>query len=114
MLGLLAALPWLLVPVVILARLTNMRSLDKYPAEITDDAPRVSVILPARNEAKHVEACVRSLLAARYPNFEIIVVNDHSNDATADRARAAGAGDVRLRVIDNPDLPSGWFGKQWA
>ena len=112
--GLLAALPWVLVPIVIVARLAGTKMLDEYPAECALDAPRVSVILPARNEAKHIVQCVRTLLATRYPNLEVIVVNDHSTDGTAQLARDAAAGDPRLRVIENPDLPAGWFGKQWA
>jgi chlorobactene glucosyltransferase len=113
-LGLLAALPWVLVPVLIIARLAGTKMLDEYSAECAPDAPRVSVILPARNEAKHIVQCVRTLLATRYPNLEVIVVNDHSTDGTAQLARDAAAGDQRLRVIENPDLPAGWFGKQWA
>jgi chlorobactene glucosyltransferase len=113
-LGLLAALPWVLVPILIVARLAGTKMLDEYSAVCAPDAPRVSVILPARNEAKHIVQCVRSLLASRYPNFEVIVVNDHSADGTAQLARDAGTGDQRLRVIENPDLPAGWFGKQWA
>jgi chlorobactene glucosyltransferase len=113
-LGLLAALPWVLVPILIIARLADTKTLTEYSADTTPDAPKVSVILPARNEAKHIGECVRSLLASRYPNFEIIVVNDHSTDDTARLARDAAAGDPRLRVIENPDLPDGWFGKQWA
>ena len=113
-LGLLAALPWVLVPILIIARLAGTKTLDEYPAESAPDAPRVSVILPARNEAKHIVDCVRSLLASRYPNFDVIVVNDHSTDGTAQLARDAADGDPRLRVIENPDLPAGWFGKQWA
>lgn len=112
--GLLAAVPWVLVPIVIVARLAGTKMLDEYPAECALDAPRVSVILPARNEAKHIVQCVRTLLATRYPNLEVIVVNDHSTDGTAQLARDAAAGDPRLRVIENPDLPAGWFGKQWA
>jgi chlorobactene glucosyltransferase len=113
-LGLLAALPWVLVPIFILARLVDTKSLDDYSPDSAPDTPKVSVILPARNEAKHITQCVRSLLASRYPNFEVIVVNDHSTDGTVQLARDAAAGDPRLRVIENPDLPAGWFGKQWA
>jgi chlorobactene glucosyltransferase len=44
----------------------------------------------------------------------VIVVDDHSTDATSTLAREAGAGDARLRVATAPELPSGWLGKQWA
>lgn len=57
---------------------------------------------------------MRSVLTATYPNIEVIVVDDHSTDGTGDLARAIAASDARVRVISNPDLPGGWFGKQWA
>ena len=77
-------------------------------------APAVSVIVPARNEAPNIAACARSLLDSDYPAFEIIVVNDHSTDETASIARLMANDDARLKVLDNPPLPSDWFGKQWA
>jgi chlorobactene glucosyltransferase len=71
-------------------------------------------VIPARNEARNIERCLRSVLTATYANLEVIVVDDHSTDGTGDLARAIAAGDPRVRVIANPDLPNGWFGKQWA
>ena len=71
-------------------------------------------MIPARNEARNIERCVRSVLSTRYPSIEVIVVNDHSTDNTATIARTIAASDTRLRVIDAPQLPPGWFGKQWA
>jgi chlorobactene glucosyltransferase len=110
----LAALPWLVVPVVVLWRARDTRSLDEYSAAPGAEAPLVSVIVPARNEARNIEACVRSILGTTWPRMEVIVVNDHSTDGTGAIARAVAAKDARVAVIDNPDLPSGWFGKQWA
>jgi chlorobactene glucosyltransferase len=88
------------------------RSLDEESADAWPDAPLVSVIVPARNEARNIGGCVRSVLAARYPALEVLVVDDHSTDGTADAAREAAGDDPRLRVIDNPPLPVGWMGKQ--
>ena len=78
------------------------------------DAPRVAVVIPARDEARNIGACVRSVLATTYPALEVVVVDDHSRDATGEIARALAAADGRVRVLANPDLPDGWFGKQWA
>ena len=72
------------------------------------------MIIPARNEARNIERCVRSVLSTTYPNLEVIVVDDHSSDGTGDIARRIAASDARLAVIPAPDLPPGWFGKQWA
>jgi chlorobactene glucosyltransferase len=107
-------LPWIVPPAVALVRSRNSRSLDNVSADAPDPPPVVSVIIPARNERRNVERCVRSVLATHYPSLEVIVVNDHSTDETGAIARAIARDDERLVVIDAPDLPDGWFGKQWA
>ena len=112
--GLLWSLPWIVPPGVVIARSLKSRSLDDAPAEVSPNAPLISVIVPARNEARNIERCVRSVLSTTYPNVEVIVVDDHSSDGTGDIAREIAAVDRRLAVIQAPDLPPGWFGKQWA
>ena len=107
------SLPWILPPTVAIVRAIHSRHLDEFSPDVAD-APLVSVIVPARNEAKNIARCVRSVLASRYPKLEVIVVDDHSTDGTADIVRATAGGDSRIRIIANPDLPPGWFGKQWA
>lgn len=75
----------------------------------------VSVIVPARNEASNIVACVRSLAASAYPDFEIVVVDDRSDDGTGALARSVPVGNARrIRVVDGEDLPDGWLGKPWA
>ena len=108
------ALPWVILPGIILWRLSRSTHLNDESAEAGKDAPFVSVVCPARNEARHIEGFVRAALASTYPRFELIVVDDHSADGTGALARAVAAGDSRLKVIDPPPLPEGWFGKQWA
>lgn len=108
------ALPWLVAPLVVWWRARDRTTLDSYPARAPADAVRVSVIVPARDEARNIARCVRSVLGTTYPDVELLVVDDHSADGTAELARAAAAGDGRLRVLDNPPLPPGWMGKQWA
>lgn len=110
----LATLPWLALPTLVLWRLRKRTSLTEYSFTVPADAALVSVIVPSRNEAHNIEACVRSILAGSWRNVEVIVVNDHSFDGTGDIARRVAGEDSRVRVIDNPDLPAGWIGKQWA
>ncbi len=75
-------------------------------------SPRVSVLLPARNERETISACVSSLVAQRYADFELLVLDDNSADHTAAAAAAAGQG--RVRVVKGKPVPEGWNGKAWA
>lgn len=84
------------------------------PAPVPLDAPELSIIVPARNEARQIEQCVRSLLAQDYPHFEVIVVDDRSHDDTAAIVARIAAEDSRVRLIDGDPLPPGWVGKPWA
>ena len=76
--------------------------------------PRISVLVPARDEAENIEACVRSLLALNYPNFEVIVLDDHSGDDTYAILCRLRDRDYRLRVLIGADLPPDWCGKPFA
>jgi chlorobactene glucosyltransferase len=110
----LLALPWLVLPLWVWLRMRASRHLHEYAPLRGAGIPRVSVIIPARNEALNIERCVRSVLLTTYANIEVIVVDDHSSDGTGDIARGVIAGDARARVTTPPPLPAGWYGKQWA
>src|ERR1041385_4157780 len=107
------AAPWLLVLLVVLFRYATRRPRLRDYEPLTT-GPLVSVIIPARNEARNIERCLRSVLSTDYPAIEAIVVDDHSTDGTGDMARTIAAADGRVRVIEAPSLPADWFGKQWA
>ncbi|MCU1287127.1 MAG: glycosyl transferase, family 2 [Acidobacteriales bacterium] len=80
-------------------------------------APRVTVVVPARNEAEGIQQCLSSLLALDYPNYEVIAVNDRSTDRTGeimDEIAATEAGKKRLKVIHVTELPARWLGKTHA
>lgn len=75
--------------------------------------PKVSVLIPARNEEKKIERCVKSLLNQEYPYFEVIVLNDNSSDRTLEILKTIR--EEKLLVIDGAgEPPSEWTGKNWA
>lgn len=76
--------------------------------------PAVSVLIPARNEELGIAACVESVLASRQVELEVIVLDDHSTDRTAEIVREMATKDSRLRIESAPPLPEGWCGKQAA
>lgn len=78
--------------------------------------PRVSILVPARNEERCIGECVRSLLAQDYPNLELIVLDDQSSDATAQILGELGLrpDHPHQRLIRGQPLPGGWVGKNWA
>ena len=82
------------------------------PAE--PPVPGVSIVIAARDEERHVEPAVRALLALDYPDYELIVVNDRSVDATAAILGRLAAEEPRLKVVTVTGLPAGWLGKNHA
>jgi chlorobactene glucosyltransferase len=80
------------------------------PAEL----PRVSILLAARNEQETLPATLDSLVKLDYPDFEIILVDDDSDDRTGAIADQLAEGDGKLRAIHNHHLPPGWRGKVHA
>lgn len=88
-------------------------SWDLRPAQET----RVSIIVPARNEAADIEESLTSLLNLDYRNYEIIAVDDRSTDNSGelmDRLGATSPARERLRVIHVAELPAKWLGKAHA
>jgi len=78
------------------------------------DGPMVSVLVPARNEEKNIERCINSLSNQFYKNYEVLVLNDNSNDRTAEILSRLAAKDSRIRVFDGKPLPDDWYGKPYA
>ncbi|MGQ9803534.1 MAG: glycosyltransferase [Anaerolineae bacterium] len=95
-----------------LVNLLALRRLGTYPPP--PRFPRVSILLPARNEEAVIGECVRSLLAQDYPDFEVLVLDDGSTDGTGDVLATLARADARLRVLEGRPLPEGWLGKHWA
>ena len=108
---LLAALP-LGIALVNLALLLTAAARDRLrplPASVL-----VSILIPARNEEANIEACVRAALTTTAVDFEVLVMDDGSEDRTAALVAAIAAGDARVRLLRAPALPAGWSGKGHA
>jgi glycosyltransferase involved in cell wall biosynthesis len=74
----------------------------------------VSVLIPARNEERNIRTTLDAVLTNLDCNLEVIVLDDHSTDCTADIVKEFAARDPRLRLESAPPLPAGWCGKQHA
>ena len=73
---------------------------------------RVTVLIPARNEGQHIEACIRSVLEQDWANLEVMAVDDRSSDETGRVMDELALGDRRLKVVHIAESPAeGWTGK---
>jgi chlorobactene glucosyltransferase len=105
-----------LIALLILYWLHTQAWLDVQTPHVAPPAagPLVSLIVPARNEAKNIRRCVESLLAQDYPNLQILVLDDRSTDSTPVILAELAARDSRLVILAGRELPAGWAGKPHA
>jgi chlorobactene glucosyltransferase len=94
--------------------ITNLACLRRIPVSTIASGPRLSIIVPARNEERAIERSVRSLLGQQWQDLEVIVVNDRSTDATGAILEQLAVGDPRLKVVHGVEPEPGWLGKPWA
>ena len=76
--------------------------------------PRVSVLIPARNEESNISACIEGFLTQQYDNFEVIVLDDQSTDRTEAIIKKLSQQYSKIQAICGQPLPPGWIGKNWA
>lgn len=87
--------------------------LDKFE-NISKSTPKVSIILPARNEEGFIGKCLESLLEQDYENYEIIVIDDSSEDSTGKIISEFAKKNSKIIHVSAKPKPEGWMGKNWA
>jgi hypothetical protein len=93
------------------ANLRHLRTPNTSPAQ---PDRRISVLLPLRNEAHRVVPCLQSLLAQEHDDVEFVILDDRSEDGTAEVVSEVLGDDPRLRLLQGSEPPRGWLGKTWA
>jgi glycosyltransferase involved in cell wall biosynthesis len=111
--GLIASL-WIIQGIRAGVGMARLPWLSDAPALSLDGAPLVSVIFAARDEAEKLPGAIQTLLAQDYPRFEVVAVNDRSQDRTPAILHEYEGANANLKVIDIADLPPGWLGKPHA
>ena len=87
--------------------------LDKFNPR-PHNSPKVSIILPARNEERFIEKCIRSLLEQDYKNYEIVAIDDRSDDNTGNIIKKISKENSKVVYVLAEPKPENWTGKNWA
>ena len=103
---------YLAIMIIILAFFPKKRFMDLLPKTECTESPFVSIIMPVKNEGDTLKDSLSSILNQDYPKYEVIVVYGESNDNTLEVLRTFKA--RHLKVLNEPSLPKGWIGKNWA
>ena len=109
-------LQFIVIMTIVYFLITNFLHIEKVSAYTgkLEEYPMVSICIPARDEEKSIEACLISMLEQDYPDFEVIVVDDNSTDATPDILQKLAKNHNNLTVIKGAPLPLDWHGKPFA
>jgi chlorobactene glucosyltransferase len=117
---LLVSVVWLAITAWLILRAVKQRSLlpglDRAASPSPDEAPPVTVIIPARDEEANIGQCLASVVAQDYPKsrLRVVVVDDHSADATGAIVGGFVARHPHIRLIQSTPLPPRWVGKSHA
>lgn len=100
----------------LLTTLMNLFTFPKLrvPTPLPQLEGKLSILIPARNEDTVIYDTVRGLLNQTVGAFELLILDDNSEDDTAVLAQQAAQGDDRLHILSGQPLPDGWLGKNWA
>ena len=105
---------WIVMAALILRTLRAVPVLSAAHPPEPERWPRISMIIPARNEQEEIGPAVRSRLGDAYPELEVVVINDRSDDATGRVIDTLAAEDDRIVPVHLDHLPEGWLGKVHA
>jgi chlorobactene glucosyltransferase len=104
-----------ILAVLLLNTLNNLRLIRRPRiAPTPPEGPLVSILVPARNEARTIARCVVSLARQNYPRCEVLVLDDQSEDGTAEIIERVARRYPQVRLLRGAVLPTGWHGKAWA
>ena len=99
----------------IVTGITNFLWLKNIPSQKNNtNSKLVSILIPARNEADIIESTIKSITNQSYQNYELIILDDNSSDATKSIIQKQAKSNHKIEQINGAPLPSGWLGKNWA
>ena len=105
---------WIYFLIYTIKFLTEVPKLQPFKTSKNIVFPKVSVILPARNEEKYIQKCLKTLVEQDYSNYEIVVINDSSSDRTGELIENFSLANSKVIHINAEPKPNGWTGKNWA
>jgi cellulose synthase/poly-beta-1,6-N-acetylglucosamine synthase-like glycosyltransferase len=105
---------WLYLAVGAVRVLRSVPRLAREDPPQPDPWPRLSIIVPAANEAESIESAARSILADDYPELELLLLDDRSTDQTPEIVDRLAEADPRVVPLHIRELPEGWLGKVHA
>lgn len=108
------ALAAILAPMVLVAALNLLAAPRLHRVPPARGGPRVSVLIPARDEADNLRRLLPVLRASVYGDWEIVILDDGSADGTAAVIDEHASADPRITAMEGGDPPPGWNGKNWA
>ena len=105
---------WIYFLIYTIKFLIHVPKLQSFRSSNNVTHPKVSVILPARNEEKYIQKCLKTLIEQDYPNYEIIAINDSSTDKTGELIESFSLANSKIVYVNVESKPNDWTGKCWA